>query len=115
MMEAEYITLSTAMCSLVQLCALLFELDELFSLSLASTVFEDNRACCILANTDPPRSKSPAIKYHWFCTHMSENMIIIKDIASADQKGNGFTKTLVYKKFSSSIVLFAAGNLGEGE
>ena len=77
-MEAEYIVLSTAMHSLVHLHTLLFELDKLFSLLLAghlsmvSTVFEDNCASRILANTDPlyltPRSKSLTIKYHWFHT-----------------------------------------------
>jgi len=70
---------------------------------MVSTVFEDNRACCILANTDlpclTPLSKSLATKYHWFHMHLSKDMIIVKDILSADQKGDGFTKPLVYEKF----------------
>ena len=31
--------------------------------------------------------------------HLSKDMIIVKDILSADQKGDGFTKPLVYEKF----------------
>jgi hypothetical protein len=108
-MEAEYIALSTAMRSLVHLRALLFEIDGNLPLSLAtrlskiSTVFEDNRACQILATTDPPRltprSKSLAVKYHWFRSHLSSDTIIIKSIPSELQKGDGFTKPLSFDKF----------------
>ena len=99
-MESEYISLSTAMRSLVHLRALLLEIDQGFELgfgqrmSTISTVFEDNRACKILATTDPPRltprSKSLAIKYHWFRSHLSEHTIVIKDVGTEDQKGDGF-------------------------
>ena len=108
-MEAEYIALSTVMRSLIQLRSLLFEIDGAFDLGLSSrvstisTVFEDNRACRILATTDPPRltprSKSLAVKYHWFRTHLSEDTIVIKDVPSDLQKGDGFTKPLAYEKF----------------
>jgi hypothetical protein len=101
-MEAEYIALSTAMRSLIHLRSLLFEIADSFNLQIGSristisTVFEDNNACRILATTDPPRltprSKSLAVKYHWFREHLSEDTIVIKDVASADQKGDGFTK-----------------------
>ena len=108
-MESEYIALSTSMRSLVHLRALLFEFDTSFKLTISdrlstiSTVFEDNRACKILACTDPPRltprSKSLAVKYHWFRTHLSKDTIVIKDVASELQKGDGFTKPLTYDKF----------------
>jgi hypothetical protein len=108
-MEAEYIALSTAMRSLVHLCALLFEINKHFTLTISSrvstisTVFEDNRACQILATTDPPRltprSKSLAIKYHWFRTHLSQDTIVLCAVASSLQKGDGFTKPLSYAKF----------------
>jgi hypothetical protein len=108
-MEAEYIALSTAMRSLVHLRALLFEINQHFNLTISdrvstiSTVFEDNRACQILATTDPPRltprSKSLAIKYHWFRAHLSETTIMLKAVASELQKGDGFTKALSHEKF----------------
>ena len=110
-MEAEYIALSTAMRKLVQLRAVLFEIDEHFKVGLKekistiSTVFEDNRACRILATTDPPRmtprSKSLAVKYHWFRSHLSSDSIVIVDIESAKQKADGFTKPLRMDVFRS--------------
>jgi hypothetical protein len=108
-MEAEYIALSTAMRSLVHLRALLFEIHNTVNLTIferistISTVFEDNQACRILATTDPPRltprSKSLAIKYHWFRAHLSHDSIVIKHVPSSDQKGDGFTKPLPLDKF----------------
>ena len=108
-MESEYIALSTAMRSLIHLRALLFEIKNHFKLSIEervstiSTVFEDNRACRILATTDPPRltpqSKSLAIKYHWFRSHLDPESIIIKDIPTDEQKGDGFTKPLTHARF----------------
>lgn len=108
-MESEYVALSTAMRSLVHLRALLFEINDLIDLGLSSrlssisTVFEDNQACRILATTDPPRltprSKSLAVKYHWFRNHLSKDTIIVKSVPSAEQKGDGFTKALAISKF----------------
>jgi hypothetical protein len=108
-MEAEYIALLTAMRSLVHLRALLFEFNKHFSLTISSRVstiskvFEDNRACQILASTDPPRltprSKSLAIKYHWFRTHLSPESTVLKAVPSSLQKGDGFTKPLTFEKF----------------
>ena len=107
--EAEYIALSTAMRKLIQLQTVLFEIKNTFRLKISnnllmiSTVFEDNWAYCVLATTDPPRmtprSKSLAIKCHWFQSHLSENSIIIKDIETARQKGDGFTKPLPFGAF----------------
>ena len=108
-MESEHISLSTGMRKLIQLRAVLFELNEHFKLGLSdevstiSHVFEDNRACRILATTDPPRmtprSKSLAVKYHWFRSHLSPESIVIQDIESAKQKADGFTKPLTTEMF----------------
>ena len=108
-MESEHIACSTGMRSLIQLRSLLFEIDAAFDLGLStrpstiSTVFEDNRACRILATTDPPRltprSKSLAVKHHWFRSHLSPESIIMKDVPSAEQKGDGFTKPLALAPF----------------
>jgi hypothetical protein len=108
-MESEYVALSTAMRSLVHIRALLFEIDAGFGLKLGdrlstiSTVFEDNRAAKILATTDPPRltprSKSLAVKYHWFRSMLSPTTIVIEDISSAMNKADIFTKALAFAAF----------------
>ncbi|MCA1806868.1 MAG: hypothetical protein LC687_03260, partial [Actinobacteria bacterium] len=92
-MESEYISLSMAMRLLIYLRGLMFKIDEVFGLgvgnniSTISTVFEDNSAALALATTDPPRmtprSKSLAVKYHWFRSHLSPSSIMIKSVASA--------------------------------
>ena len=69
--------------------------------STISTVFEDNRAAKLLATTDPPRltprSKSLAIRYHWFRSHLGVKNgkgIIIKDVASLLNSADFLTKAL---------------------
>ena len=80
-----------------------FGLNISNNLPTISNVFKDNRACRILATTDPPcmtpRSKSLAVKCHWFCSHLSEDSIIIKDIETTKQKGDGFTEPLPFEAF----------------
>jgi hypothetical protein len=59
-------------------------------------IWEDNQACLILASSDPPqmttRSKSIAIKYHWFREHLIPGVIEIKAIGTAEQAADIFTK-----------------------
>ena len=111
-MESEYIALSTAMRSLVHVRALLAEVSSKFNLaygdkiSTISTVFEDNRAAKILATTNPPRltprSKSLAIRYHWFRSHIGikdGKGIQIVDVASAENKADFLTKTMAREPF----------------
>jgi histone deacetylase 1/2 len=108
-MESEYVALSTAMRSLVHIRALLFEMEDGFGLKLGdrlstiSTVFEDNRAAKILATTDPPRltprSKSLAVKYHWFRSMLSPTTIVVEDVASALNMADIFTKSLAFAAF----------------
>ena len=116
-MESEYVALSTAMRSLVHVRALMSEICTKFNLSYGnrlstmSTVFEDNRAAKILATTDPPRmtprSKSLAVRYHWFRSHLkvdekTGNGIRIVDVASALNKADFLTKALVKEPFLSN-------------
>ncbi len=112
-MESEYIALSTAMRTLLFIRALFRELCEHHNLSYGnkiskiSTVFEDNRAAKILATTDPPRltprSKSLAVRYHWFRSHLGVNKdgsgIVIHDVASAQNKADFLTKALNHADF----------------
>jgi len=109
-MESEYIALSMAMRSLIYLRGLLFEIDSIFSLELGSkistisTVFEDNAPALALATTDPPRmtprSKSLAVKYHWFRSHLSPDSIVLTKVGTLDNESDIFTKALPYEAFS---------------
>jgi len=109
-MESEYISLSMAMRSLIFLRGLMFEIDTIFGIDVGSTVssistvFEDNQPAIALATTDPPRmtprSKSLAVKYHWFRSHLSPDSIVVKAIASAQNKADIFTKALPFEAFA---------------
>ena len=109
-MESEYISLSMAMRSLVYLRGLLFEIDAIFGLKLGdristvSTMFEDNTPALTLANTDPPRmtprSKSLAIKYHWFRSKLSPTTIVIKHVSTDNNVADIFTKALPFATFA---------------
>jgi hypothetical protein len=103
-MEAEYIALSTAMRSLLPLRHTLQELVAALSLSqdqksvIHSTIWEDNAAALILANSDPPRltkrSKHIHVKYHWFKSHLVAGLIEIKPIDTKNQLADFLTKSL---------------------
>ena len=109
-MESEYISLSMAMRSLVYLRGLLFEVNAVFDLKLGdriskmSTVFEDNTPALTLANTDPPRmtprSKSLAVKYHWFCSKLSPTTIVVTYVPSGDNVADILTKPLPLDAFT---------------
>jgi hypothetical protein len=103
-MEAEYISLSQALRVLLPLRIALDEVSTFLHLKhdphslIKSTIFKDNQACLALATSDPPkltpRSKSIAVKYHWFREHLQPTVIDIQSIASADQLADIFTKPL---------------------
>lgn len=101
-MEAEFISLSQALRVLLPVCISLDEMSISLSLknephsSIKSTIFEDNQACLSLATSDPPkmtpRSKSIAVKYHWFREHLEPGIVDIVPIASSEQLADIFTK-----------------------
>jgi hypothetical protein len=106
-MEAEYIAASTAMRALIPLRAILFDITDALGIqfpraSRVSTIWEDNQAAYILATTKPPRltprSKSLAVKYHWFREHLSPGSIIMKPLDTKIQKANILTKALTPQK-----------------
>ena len=107
-MEAEYIAASTAMKALVYLRRTHHEICKAIDLpyneeSNVSTIFEDNRAALLLATTDPPRltprSKSIAVKYHWFREHLKKGSIVMKSVDSARNRANILTKPLKPEAF----------------
>ena len=102
-MHAEYVALSTGMRELLPLRSLLEEVLDVYDVkrepeSTISTVWEDNSACLQLANMPLPRmtpkSKTFAIKYHWFREHVKPGEIVVKKIESKEQKADIFTKGL---------------------
>jgi hypothetical protein len=114
-MESEYIALSTGMRSLIHMQALLQEVCSKFNLaygdkiSTISTVFEDNRACKLLATTDPPRltprSKHLAIRYHWFRSHLGVKDgkgIVIKDVPSDKNRADFLTKACARMQYEAN-------------
>ena len=109
-MEAEYIALSQALRVLLPLRTILEEVSNALHLShdarstIRSQIFEDNEACLKLATSDPPkmtpRSKSIAVKYHWFREHLIPGIIDIIPIASKQQLADIFTKPLTASAFA---------------
>jgi hypothetical protein len=103
-MESEYISLSQSLRVLLPLRIVLDELATSLNLkhdphsSIKSTIFEDNQACLSLASSDPPkmtpRSKSIAVKYHWFREHLQPGVIDLVAISSSEQLADIFTKPL---------------------
>ena len=78
---------------------------EVSKQSKISTVFEDNQAALILARAnDPPRltprSKSIALKYHWFREHLKDGEIIMEAKSTDFQKANIMTKPLTQLNFA---------------
>ena len=108
-MESEHICLSQSMRVLIPLCMLLQEVTNALHLNqdpkslIKSTVFEDNQACLALATSDPPkmtpRSKSIAVKYHWFREHLIPGVLEVKPIDTNDQAADIFTKPLPPQQF----------------
>jgi hypothetical protein len=110
-MEAEYIALSAGMRVLLHLQRIHEDVCTRFTdgvipydpKSNVSQVFEDNHACFVLATTDPPRmtprSKSIAIKYHWFRDHLKQGEIEMRTVESMLQCRNIITKALPRPQF----------------
>ena len=101
--------------SLIHMRALLQEVCSKFNLaygdkiSTISTVFEDNRACKLLATTDPPRltprSKHLAIRYHWFRAHLGVKDgkgIVIKDVPSEKNRADFLTKACARVQYEAN-------------
>jgi hypothetical protein len=108
--EAEYIALSTAMRSLLPLRRLIKELADSVGVkrdevTKVSCVWEDNNAARTIANSPyinmTPRTKSIAVKYHWFRQHLQPGEIEILRIDTDKQKADIFTKGLARKEFES--------------
>ena len=110
-MESEYIALSQSCRELLPLQDLVKEVGAIVgmpegdkTMRVRSTIYEDNEPCLKLANMELPqmtnRSKHIAIKYHWFRSHVG-NELTVSPIASKDQLADIFTKSPVLQIFQS--------------
>jgi hypothetical protein len=107
-MESEYIALSTSCRDLLPLQNLVTEVAtacgaiEGDTMTIQSTIFEDNEPCKKLAEMELPRmtnrSKHIAVKYHWFRTRVNVDWKI-ESISSKDQLADIFTKSLPLPDF----------------
>ena len=107
-MEAEYISLSMGMTMLIPLRTILSEIAICLNFdhnekSIISTVWEDNEAARKLATTDPPRltprSRSIAVKYHWFREHLKKDKIECLGIDTKSQLADLLTKSFAGPEF----------------
>ena len=109
-MESEYIALSTACKELVPLHALIHEvaaachIPAMKDIKLNTSIWEDNSACCKLANTKlpqmTPRSKHIAIHFHWFRQFVGK-LFSVNPISTSIQLADIFTKGLDSATFTN--------------
>jgi hypothetical protein len=66
-----------------------------------STIFEDNKGCIELASAPKlhPRTKHIGLKYHHFCSYISNGTIGIQWIDTKHQLADIFTKPLPISSF----------------
>ena len=71
------------------------------TVNMVSTVFEDNNGALLLATNHKvtSRTKHFNIKYHFFWDNVEKGDIIIKKIASEEQRADILTKGLTYDTF----------------
>jgi hypothetical protein len=111
-MEAEYVTLSTAMRYAFVIKMFESEISENVGLTkhpmtrCQTPVWEDNAGALKLATLKPgrmnARSQWYGIKYHWFRVKLKPNCIGIIKIESADQRADFLMKSLRRDKFEAN-------------
>ena len=109
-MEAKYNALSEALKSVLPLQELLTHvargvgLPEDYKTTFKTTVWEDNAGALTLADMEPgritPRSKYYAVKTHWFRSHLSERLKIVK-VDTTQQRADILTKGLTQATFEN--------------
>jgi len=107
-MESEYICLSQACRTLVAMRETLQVIVSTMGLLMPpeeqqTTIFEDNSATAIVANSDPPRltprSKTLAVKYHWFKQWVINGAMKVVHVPTGEQLADILTKALDRVKF----------------
>jgi hypothetical protein len=64
-----------------------------------TTIWEENHAALRMARLEPgrmtPRYKHYGVKYHWFRTKLKPNDVEISPVASAEERAEFMTKSLI--------------------
>jgi hypothetical protein len=99
-MEAEYVALSEVLKEIIFFQHLLEEIGV--NIRTPVTIFEDNRACEILANNPEFREKAKhiEIRYHKIRDEIRKGSVIIKRVDSKNQVADIFTKVVDEKTFT---------------
>ena len=108
-MEAEHQALSSRCRDLILLCQIVEEaskalhVNQDFSITSYSTIYEDNSACLFQANLPKmtPRTKHIAVVYHWFCGYVVSGILHILQVDTSKNLADIFTKGLVTEKFTT--------------
>jgi hypothetical protein len=99
-MEAEYVALSEVLKEIIFFQHLLEEIG--INVEKPTTIYEDNRACEILANNPEFRDKAKhiEIRYHKIRDEIRQGSVSIKRVESENQIADIFTKVVDEKKFT---------------
>jgi hypothetical protein len=106
-LEAEYISLSDSLRSVVWVKALVVEVAAAISLNanitatIHAVAFEDNQGAYLLATNHriTSRTKYYNVKYHWFHSLFDEGVFTIEKCSTEDQSADYLTKGLVRFNF----------------
>ena len=110
-MQADYVTLSTAMRDLIPFKKFMAEILKGIGMrhedaaTLKTRVHEDNNGALTLANLEPgrttSRSKHFSIKYHWFREQLKPNNVEIVKVESKQQIADILTKGVTKDLFAT--------------
>ena len=110
--EAKY-ALSQAMREKIPFMRFMTELDIIFPVNLPKPklfckVFEDNKACILMATSIKftPRTKHIALKYHHFKSWVDKKLINVIHVGTSNQLADMLTKPLdlmLFEKFRYNI------------
>jgi hypothetical protein len=106
-LEAEYGTLSHALCALLPLKRIIEEVCSFLTLprgvsaSVQARVFEDNQGAYYLAVNQQltNRTKYILIKFHWFWSHYNAGEFTVFKVDSIEQLADYLTKGLACEVF----------------
>jgi hypothetical protein len=105
--EAEYITLSTALCEVIAVMHLMQELRrKQFTIfhptpKITCRTFEDNQSCIEIATNHKtcPRTKYLSVRLHHFRSFVISKAVTIEHISTKEQIADMFTKPLARVQF----------------
>ena len=105
--EAEYITMSQALCNVIPLVNLMNKLLSTMDINhiqsiMKCRVYKDNQSTITIAKAPSmlPRTKHIRLKYHHFRQFVKQGLITLQYVSSEEQIGDMFTKPLPPSSFT---------------